>query len=150
MTSQRRGKKSSRAGKYKDPFLRCHDSGTPTLKSPLSMMSMILYCWLMSFSSTRFFSAFSWSFLLVSNSRLSDAKRSGRHDVWVGMGTFDALKINQQREDTDFQVGVLPWSVRVRLGRAEGSGGQGQEHGAGAPHGQQRSAKMLSCKHQPR
>lgn len=48
-----------------------------TLKSPLSMMSMILYCWLMSFSSTRFLSAFSWSFLLVSNSRLSDRRRSG-------------------------------------------------------------------------
>lgn len=47
--------------------VRCH-----TLKSPLSMMSIILYCWLMSLSSTRFLSAFSWSFLFVSNSRLSD------------------------------------------------------------------------------
>lgn len=58
-----------------------HDSYTPTLKSPLSMMSIILYCWLMSFSSTRFLSAFSWSFLLVSNSRLSD-RRAQEDATW--------------------------------------------------------------------
>lgn len=57
-----------------------------TLKSPLSMMSMILYCWLMSFSSTRFFRAFSWSFRLVSNRRLSGAKRSGGHTLSLHMG----------------------------------------------------------------
>lgn len=56
-----------------------HDCHTPTLKRPLSMMSIILYCWLMSFSSTRFLSAFSWSFLLVSNSRLSE--RRGQEDA---------------------------------------------------------------------
>lgn len=57
-----------------------------TLKSPLSMMSMILYCWLMSFSSTRFFRAFSWSFRLVSNRRLSGARRSGGHTLSLHMG----------------------------------------------------------------
>lgn len=51
--------------------------------------------------------------------------------------------INQRREDTDLQVGVVPRPVRVRV-RAEDSGGQRQEHGAHAPHGQQRSAERCS------
>ena len=42
-----------------------------TLKSHLSMMSMILYCWLTSLSSIRFFRAFIWSLRFTSNSFLS-------------------------------------------------------------------------------
>lgn len=109
----------------------------------------------MSFSSTRFLSAFSWSFLLVSNSRLSGATRSGRHNVGGGLKpiyitpsfTFLSIRhftIDQRREDTDFKVGVVSRPVRVWVSRAEGSGGQRHEHGAHPPHGQQRSAERCS------
>lgn len=127
-----------------------HDSHTPTLKRPLSMMSIILYCWLMSFSSTRFLSAFSWSFLLVSNSRLSerrgqeDATRRTKRPASNLLGhRWLFPSIHHWREDTDLQVGVVPRPVRVRV-QAEGSGGQRQEHGAHAPHGQQRPAERRS------
>lgn len=53
------------------------------------------------------------------------------------------LAISRRREDTDLQVGVVPRPVRVRL-RAEGSGGQRQEHGARTPHGQQGAAERRS------
>lgn len=135
----------------------------PTLKSPLSMMSMILYCWLTSFNSTRFLSAFSWSFLLVSNSRLSDIR--GQDDTWWAelrrlCNPFVSLWIinnqtdteietrthigSQSWKDTDLQVGVMPWPLRVRVRWAEGSSGKCQEHGARTFHGQQGSAERDS------
>lgn len=48
-------------------------------------------------------------------------------------------------KDTDLQVGVLSRSVHVQVCRAEGGGGERQDHGANTPHGQQGSAE--GCPH---
>lgn len=139
-----------------------------TLKSPLSMMSMILYCWLMSFSSTRFLSAFSWSFLLVSNSRLSDRRRSGGQTLSTSREThpwrclsstlsdlhththrhqrtaFGGSSARRQQKDTDLQVGVVSRSVCVGVCRAECGSGERQDHCTHTPHGQQGVAERHS------
>lgn len=48
-------------------------------------------------------------------------------------------------KDTDLQVGVVSRSVHVQVCRAEGGGGERQDHGANTPHGQQGSAE--GCPH---
>ena len=47
----------------------------------------------------------------------------------------------KQQKDTDLQVGVVSRSVRVRVCRAEGGSGEGQEHCTHTRHGQQGSAE---------
>lgn len=75
---------------------------------------------------------------------MGDKKASPKPtDVKMGADAHSMVTINQRREDTDLQVGIMPRPVRVRV-RAEGSGGQRQEHGTCAPHGQQRAAERRS------
>lgn len=51
-----------------------------TLNNPFNMMSIILYCWFISFNSIMFFNACIWSLRLVSNNFLSkDQCRSGKY-----------------------------------------------------------------------
>lgn len=116
----------------------------PTLKSPLSMISIILYCWLMSFSSTRFLSAFSWSFLLVSNSRLSE--RRGQEDAtW---GTKEASP-----GPTDVTMGTDVYSRAFNVHNQPTEGGYRSPgwsrasacEGPGPSRGQRRSAPGARC-----